>query len=180
MVYRRKVPIYFTITIILITLLFLLYFNPYIFGIYFVRKQNNAQKRLLCETNFKLLLETCRELPKPIPNHGRKYYTSKNISSDLSDELLRDFKNNISNLNPKMVYVDDNGCVSISFGNTFWHFGVRAYPKDFQGPLPSGVYGDRELIPGLWYYDELYESNPNYGKEIDKLVKKNKYLGGRN
>ncbi len=173
MVHIKKNPNIFIITLILIILALLTYFGPYLFVTVFMINENNAQKRLLCETNYNLLLETCRKLPKPIQNQGRSYYSAKSISSNLPQGFSGEV---ILNLKPERVYLDENGCVSIAFGHTFWHFGIRAYPKDFNGPLPSGVYGDRELIPGLWYYDELYQSNQNYSDVIDRLVKKNKYL----
>ena len=156
---------------ILITLVLLSYFRLDIISILLVRKQNNAQKRLLSETNYKLLLETCRKLPKPIQNHGRVYYSDETISSNLPEGFSGEV---ILSLKPKMVYIDEDGRISIALGNTFWNFGVRAYPEDFKEPYSGFIYGNQELIPGLWYYDELYERNPNYDKIIDKMIKKNK------
>jgi hypothetical protein len=50
------------------------------------------------------------------------------------------------------------------------HFGVNIYPEDFKEPKGNFKYGDRELLPGLWYYDEGYLRNPEFDKIIEKLI----------
>ena len=35
-------------------------------------------------------------------------------------------------------------------------------------------YGDKELIPRLWYYDDGYRDNPEYDKKIETLIQKGK------
>jgi hypothetical protein len=54
------------------------------------------------------------------------------------------------------------------------HFGVKIYPEDFKKPRDYFEYGDRELLPGLWYYDDGYLNNPEYDKRIDELIEKHK------
>ena len=54
------------------------------------------------------------------------------------------------------------------------HFGVRIYPEDFNEPDRYFKYVDRELLPGLWYYDDGYIHNPEYDKRIDTLIEENK------
>ena len=52
------------------------------------------------------------------------------------------------------------------------HFGVVAYTEDYQKPPFAGFkFGDRELIPGLWYYDDGY-NNPEYDKKFEALLQK--------
>ena len=57
----------------------------------------------------------------------------------------------------------------------WWPFGVWAFPKGYQ--KPSAGYGDRELLEGLWYYEDGYSTHPDaYDKRIDELLSKNKTL----
>jgi len=55
------------------------------------------------------------------------------------------------------------------------HFGVYAYPEDYKPPPHAGFeLGDKKLIDGLWYYDDGYRGNPEYGKRIEALLQKRK------
>ncbi len=55
------------------------------------------------------------------------------------------------------------------------HFGVRIYPDDFKEPHRDFIYGDRELLPGLWYYDENYNYYTEYDKIVDEIIKNGKW-----
>jgi len=54
-------------------------------------------------------------------------------------------------------------------------FGVRIYPEGFKAPSRYFSYGDRELLPGLEYYDYKYNRIPEYDKRIDEIIKKGKW-----
>ena len=54
-------------------------------------------------------------------------------------------------------------------------FGVRIYPEGFKAPSRYFSYGDRELLPGLWYYDYKYNRIPEYDKIIDEIIQKGKW-----
>jgi len=56
----------------------------------------------------------------------------------------------------------------------FGHLGALAYPEDFKEPWPNFKYGHKQLIPGLWYYDDGYDGNPKYDSKIEALLKKRK------
>jgi hypothetical protein len=83
------------------------------------------------------------------------------------------FPEPIQNLAPSYVYIDEDDCgrVMVEMVGGLGHFGVLAYTEDYEKPSYS-EYGDKELIPGLWYYDDAYEDNPTYQKKIDKLIQK--------
>ena len=53
----------------------------------------------------------------------------------------------------------------------YTHFGVFAYPEDFNEPFEGYKYGHRKLIDGLWYFDDEYDY-PEYDKKIDALLRK--------
>lgn len=130
--------------------------------------------RLLCETDYQVLLEACRELSRRV-EAGDLKSGRYNIRNHLYEQASR-FPKVILDLEPKYVYIDENnnGIVRIPIFRGFDHFGVTAYTEDYMKSHPKQKYGDRELIPGLWYYDDGYLDDPEYDKKIDKLIKEHK------
>ena len=55
-----------------------------------------------------------------------------------------------------------------------FHFTYAKVSKNSNSGLSAYDFVNKELIPGLWYYDDGYE-NPNFFKKIDELIQKNKY-----
>ena len=149
-----------------------------------VREFKNERKvlmtRLLCETDHQVLLEACRELSRRVDAGDLK---SGRYDINNRYEHASQFPKVILDLQPRYVYIDENdsGRVIIPIFRGFDHFGVTAYTEDY---MESGskykyvdkelFYGDRELIPGLWYYDDGYIDDPEYDKKIDKLIEKHK------
>ena len=130
--------------------------------------------RLLCKTDHQALLEACNKLSKQVTNgelKPGKYMILRNPDPEVSK-----FPRPILELRPKYVYLDDNiGYVLIEMtGVLEIHFGVRAYPEDFKASSKGFEYGDKELIPRLWYYDDGYRDNPEYEKKIEALIQKSK------
>jgi len=164
----------FLITIFLILSL-LFYFRLHIFSYVLFQSRLNAQEKLLCKTDYKLLLEACRELPVPIEKPARIYYSAKSISKYPPEGMSNISKRIIIGLKPTLIFVDDIGRMVIDMGNSHWSFGIYAYSKDFNEPFTGFYYGDRELVTGLWYYDEQYEYKTGYGEEIEALIQKNKF-----
>jgi len=80
----------------------------------------------------------------------------------------------ILDLEPTYIYIDQNGRVMVEMLGGLHHFGVYAYPEDYKYKEPISAYGDKELIPGLWYYNDGYQETPDYGKKIDALIEKYK------
>jgi hypothetical protein len=79
-------------------------------------------------------------------------------------------------LRPTSIYIDDDtgGAVRVEMLGGLGHLGVEAYPENFKEPWPNFKYGDKELIPGLWYYDDAYDGNPQYDDRVEALLKKRK------
>jgi hypothetical protein len=130
--------------------------------------------RLLCETDHQALLEACRELSSRFARgelKPGKYWVRINRDPEVST-----FPQPILDLRPSSIYIDDNtnGSVRVEMLGGLDHVGVMAYPEDFKEPWPNFKYGDKELIPGLWYYDDLYEGDPKYDEKIEALLKKRK------
>ncbi len=178
MIFKRKI---FTICFFVIgAVVIISYFFSFILN-FTAFEQYRTRSRLLSKTNYKHLLKACRELSIPIHNpdnpeifETRINYSAKDFSQNPSLGMSNISIKVIKYLNPQMISIYDTGLVIFSMGNTFWSFGISAYPEDYKGKIPEWFLGDRELLPGLWYFDEKYKTNQNYNKEIDALIKKNK------
>lgn len=130
--------------------------------------------RLLCETDHQVLLEACRELSRRVEDGDLKsgrYYIRNHPQLQASR-----FPKVILDLQPRYLHIDENdsGRVIIPIFGGFDHFGVTAYTEEYLESGPKQKYGDRELIPGLWYYDDGYHEDPEFGKKIDELIEKPK------
>lgn len=138
-----------------------------------VRDANQKRIRLLCGTDHKALLEACRELSRRASD-GDVKVGKYNIAKGGVAEAAS-FPRAILNLKPNYIYIDENDCgrVMVEMFGGLDHFGVLAYSEDYKKPSRS-EYGDREILAGLWYYDDGYDRNPKYDKTIDALIAKYK------
>jgi hypothetical protein len=137
-----------------------------------VKEAEQRQVRLLCKTDHQILLEACRELSRRVSVGDLKpgkYY----IGYD-QDPKASSFPQPILNLSPSYVYIDENNSsrVMVEMLGGLGHFGVQAYTEDYKKPYPTYQYGDKELIPGLWYYDDGYIGHPEFEKRIEALMQK--------
>jgi len=134
--------------------------------------QNTRGYALLCETDHHSLLEACRELSRRAAKGDLRpgqYFVLIDRDPEAST-----FPQPILDLAPSYVYIYEDTGVRLEMLGGLGHFGVQAYPEDFKQPYADFRYGDRELIPGLWYYDDGYEGNPKYAKKIEALLQKRK------
>jgi len=68
-----------------------------------------------------------------------------------------------------------NGYVVLHMHEGLATFGVKIYPEGFSRPRRYFSYGNRELLPGLWYYDGKYNHDPEYNERIDKIMQEGKW-----
>jgi len=139
-----------------------------------VRQTERMRVRLLCETDHEALLEACRELSRRA-RRGDLKPGEYNIRRD-RHPLASRFPQPILDLEPSYVFISENDIrrVMLEMLGGLGHFGVQAYTEDYEKPYPTYPYGDKELIPGLWYYDDGYHDNPEYDKKIEALLQKRK------
>jgi len=148
----------------------------------FYREAYNEKKIMqmrLFETDFKVLLEACRELSSRVSAgdlESGQYYIRIH-----PERQAEHFPKVILDLSPVYVYIDENdsGRVMLPMAAGLDHFGVTAYTEDYMESNPKQKYGDRELIPGLWYFDNVYDDDPEsdnsgYDKKIEVLIQKAK------
>jgi hypothetical protein len=140
------------------------------------RMGQQRQERLLCETDFQALLEGCREI-------SRMYAAGDLNKSEYMirinpDPEVSKFPQVILDLEPTYVDIASDGKVQVELFGGFVHYGVCAYPENYKAPFSGFSYGDRELIDGLWYYDDGYLKNPEYAKKIETLLQKRIAISG--
>lgn len=131
------------------------------------------QVRLLCKTDHRALLQACRELSRRA-SIGELRTGRYRVGFFRRSPVVSGFPQPILDLRPTSVYIDPTGRVMVEMLGGLGHFGVYAYPADFNERWPNFEYRNRELIPGLWYYDDGYDGNPRYQKKIEELLKKRK------
>jgi len=152
----------------LVELLFVLFHPRGIFSE--AKKGQHRQERLLCETDFQALLEAGREISGMHSIGDLK--KSRYMVRIIPDPETSKFPQVILDLEPTYIDIQSDGKVEVELLGGFVHYGVRAYPEDYKKPFSGFSYGDRELIPGLWYYDDGYVKNPKYPKKIEALLRK--------
>jgi len=155
------------------TLWHYLYVRPWIADS--VQQTDRMRVRLLCETDHEILLEACNELSRQA-KRGELKPGRYNVRRDRYPQVSR-FPQPIRALAPSCVYIgeNDSGRVVLEMLGGLGHFGVQAYTEDYKKlPVAGFTFGDRELIPRLWYYDDGYIGHPEYDKRIEQLIQKGK------
>lgn len=121
---------------------------------------------LLCETDHEWLLEACRNVSKRTAageyEAGRAYAIRRYPGRYRLPQAILD-------VDPLFVKIDGEGLVWVEL---FWapSQGVVAYPEGYEFRTDHRA-GDRELVPGLWFYDEHYSPKyPKYMEYIDGLI----------
>lgn len=133
------------------------------------KMREEAKVELLCNTDYKSLLEACRDLCEQVklgnikPNTYYLDYVPNNLEISLPEIIL--------NLKPGNVTIT-SGYVRIVLHGGTYYLGVYAYYTNYS-ELPSHITKfkdeDIELIPGLWYYD--YETtNTSSREKIDSMI----------
>ena len=143
----------------------------------------DAQRRrvlLLCNTDHQALLKAGREILNQVPK-DRLNPQPDGIRhlGDIGVPSGADIPQAIRDLKPRGCLVSLDGYLTLEMHGGMDHFGVQIYPKDYEKPDRYFKYGDRELLPGLWYYDEGYLHNPDYDKIIEKLIEEHTDNGNK-
>lgn len=121
--------------------------------------------RLLCDTDHQALLNACRELSSRVADGELR-------SGVYAAQELSRFPKPIPDLEPDHVTIDED-VVKVEMMYSGWTpLGVYAYRQGYPTRSPPFKYGDRELLEGLWYYDDGYRAHPDaYDKKIDALLR---------
>lgn len=129
--------------------------------------------RLLCRTDHQALLEACQELSRQAL--AGKLLTDAHYRFRPWPSPYRTvsrFPKAIRTLRPTYVYINEDGRVILEMFGGLSHFGVHAYPEAYKRRYPDFKYGDRELVPNLWYYDDDYLKDPEFDQAISAIMTK--------
>ena len=140
-----------------------------------IRQAQRRRVLLLCNTDYQALLNAGREILSRVPKDslnprpdGIRHLGDIGVPKGVEiPQAIRDLK-------PRGCLISLDGYLTLEMHGGMDHFGVRIYPEDYKEPDRYFKYGDRELLPGLWYYDDGYLHNPEYDKRINELIEKNK------
>lgn len=129
--------------------------------------------RLLCGTDHEALLEAGREILRKAPKDLIKYAIGRPVHIDgIPVPRGVPIPRVIRKLRSHAVLINIEGYVVLHMGKGTPNYGVKIYPEGFKKPrYPFFRYGNRELLPGLWYYDHRYRRDPAYNKKIDEIIK---------
>ncbi len=139
------------------------------FGILRVfHRVQESRVRLLGKTDHVALLEACQELSRQVAAGelapGR--YARHGVQWDPAfepPEVIRE-------LRPSLLKIDEDGRVVVGMAAGLSNISAIAYPDGYREHSASYHYGDRELIPNLWYCDMEYQREPDYDKIVDGIL----------
>jgi len=176
-----------TVAVVVLVLIAGLFLLESIGLVYLMGGTEDAHHRrvlLLCKTDHQALLREGREILRQVPKDrlnpqldGIRHVGDIDVPSGVDiPQAIRDLK-------PHGCLVSLDGYLILEMHGGMDHFGVQIYPEDFKEPEEPGgnfKYGDRELLPGLWYYDEGYHYGPEeYDKRINELIAENTENGNK-
>lgn len=148
-----------------------------------VRTERERQVHLLVDTDYRALLEACRDLMARVDRgdlspgnyyvHRNKYFPDPNVEATSFPKAILD-------LDPISVSIWKGEPVTVWMNGGFHAFGVIAFlPVPLGKSLAPDWQGDNvQLIPGLWYFDSELHEYPESRHRIDALIAKGKKNNG--
>ena len=133
--------------------------------------------RLLYHTDHEELLQAGREILRQGPKDPKnyRYLGPMHIDGFPVPRNVR-IPKVVRKLKTHANLINFNGYVVLQMKEGLIGYGVKIYPEGFKAPRSLYfIYGNKELLPGLWYYDVEYRHIPQYDKIIDCIIQKGKY-----
>lgn len=135
----------------------------------------SKRHKLLRDTDHEAVLKACREVLENMPAWGLKVGGKYNVRWTPRSPEASKFPKAILDLAPVQVRIPFEGCLMVEMHGGFDHFGLLAYSKSFKEPYPGFKYGAREVVEGLWYYDDDYNDElPAFKKRVDAWIEESK------
>jgi hypothetical protein len=152
-----------------------------VFWLHAIERAHQRRILLLCETDHQALLKAGREILSH-PLVKKKFESMENRKRDgiriggvFGVPKGVRIPQTMQNLGLRGGFINYDGYLTLKMHGGMDHFGAKIYPEDFNEPSRGSFkYGNRELLPGLWFYDDGYLHNPEYDKRIDEIIQKGK------
>ena len=139
-----------------------------------VERAQQKKVILLSETDHQALLEACRRLSREI-GQGNLVAPGRYMVWRHPDPEVAQFPQAILDLEPMFVETRTDGRIVVGMMGGIHHYGVTAYPENYEKPRDDFKFGDKKIIDGLWYYEDGY--NPRYDKWVEKQLRKGESRG---
>lgn len=124
--------------------------------------------KLLYKTDHQALRDACRELSNRAKTGDLKpgmYYFLPRPAPEIAQ-----FPKTMLDLMPGHVDVEHNGMVVVAMRGALDGFGVAFYPDDYKMSSPQSLpLGHKQIIGGLWYYDDGYDECSDWQQRLDSL-----------
>lgn len=165
------------ITILILIFVFVLYIRPK--GPFYNSALQSSQQRrilLLYHSDHEALLKAGREILRQSPNPN-KHPPVGRIFHILGVPVPRyvHIPKVVHQLRPHAIYINFGGYTVLQMEKSALGYGVNIYPEDYKVKRSDFQYDNRELIPGLWYFDDKYDIVPEYDKTIDYIIQQGKW-----
>jgi hypothetical protein len=173
----KTTAIAIAITILILIFAFVLYIQPK--GPFYNSALQSAQQRrilLLYHSDYEALLQAGREILRqsPDPKHytpvGRPFHIL-GVPVPRHVRIPKD----VHQLRPHAIYINFDGYIVLQMEKSALGYGVNIYPEGYNKKHRDFRYDNKELIPGLWYFDDKYDIVPEYDKTIDYVIQKGKW-----
>jgi hypothetical protein len=126
--------------------------------------------QVLCRTDHAALRQACQAFSRQVAA-GELAPGSYRMRAEPGKPTLT-LPEVIRELRPTVIDIQASGRVVVVLSGGLGGIGVIAYPEQYEEPHVNFHYGDRELIPNLWYLDRQYVGNADYDKFIDGIVRR--------
>ncbi|MDI9432362.1 MAG: hypothetical protein QM570_11640 [Planctomycetota bacterium] len=139
----------------------------YVFG-RLAADEDRALRQLFFHTDYPAFLEACRELSAR--QASGELEPGRYAAEPVDVGRWLELPDVITQFNPSSIDIHTQGRVSINLGHFLSRRGVTAYRENHEPRSTGFKHGERELIPGLWYFDPDYALNAKYRKRMDALI----------
>lgn len=173
---KKKKKRILVICIIILALIFVVsVISPVFLAITFVvdssRKIESKKVKLLFESNHEELLLACRKMLLEAKDGKREYGELLFLTKE-EKKLYESLPEPLKKIEPVSIGISPDR-IMVSLWGGMYHVGIVAFPE---GTMPWGNQCHKELIEGLWYYDDRYNSDPDFEEYIESLRPKSQKI----
>jgi hypothetical protein len=177
---KSKILIVLLITIPVVIVIGL-YSYVYIGLLYFGPSKtdlDNNRRKIIYEIDHNKLIEACRKLMSEAMegkwDAGEYYLRDIEDRSVVYKNKVEKMPQEIIELEPAYILITEDK-VRIEMHGGIVHFGITvSYSNNLEPKGYEKYFGNKQLIEGLWYYDDGFQKDPNFAEYLESLRPKSK------